>query len=448
MGLGYFNYELLVDNGDLKCPKVSSFTRRLILWNVCALLIIAVLASRRLLRWVFLRDKKFDDTMEFSMLSLIFDLGVQIGATIGTAILTQREGHSNDIAKHVQLWALRPRAAAPTALLGYFHKGYIGKAIKLMVIDVLISLIAVRYLILTIQEKTGVTAFFGADWSRPDPTDDTSLEAYYQGPPGWKLYRKGGIVCLVPTGIFIFLVVASIVTCICPGVSVVMTLRESIFRLTHFCRRTKSNPIMWKWGSKLQWTLYTIMFLTSLVLYIGNWMVWVNFLKVAGPLYCPGSLKKLDIIWFTLPVLTNLSGLLIDVWSEWRTVSPAPGGEKVPPSGYAPNLGAGDPTHSQGAGFNDTYPEGPTNTSRQNRQTGYQNNSPAQNTVSYSPGAYTQPMGYPMPSPSQSPVYPYNSYPGLSPESRPYNYPSNPSSPSPVLPSYPGYNQNPMNRYP
>lgn len=454
-GLGYFNYELLVDNGDPKCPTVDSFTRRLILWNVCALAIIILLASRRLLCWIFFHKKKFDDTMEFSILSLIFDFGIQIGATVGTAILTQRKGHSNDITKHVQLWALRPRAAAPTALLGYFHNGYVGKAIKLMVIDVLLSLIALKYLVFAIQKKTGVNAFFRDDWAKPNITDGMSWGAYEQGPPGWTLYRKGGIVAMVPTAIFIVLLFASIFTCICPGVGVVMTLREFTHRLTHCCHRTKTNPIMWKWGSTLQWTLYTIMFLISFALYIGNWMVWVNFLKMAGPLYCPGSLKKVDIIWFTTPVLMNLVSLLVDVWSEWNTTAPMLGSEKSAPPGQAPVLGSDDPTHSQGAGFDEQYPGRPVNVSQQNRQArryqnGYpvQNSFPTQGSAPFSPGAYAQPMYYPMPSPPQSPVYPDNSPSGFYPQNRPDSYPSIPSSPSPIQTSYPGFNQNSMYRYP
>ncbi|ORY11293.1 hypothetical protein BCR34DRAFT_614642 [Clohesyomyces aquaticus] len=479
LGLGWFNYDFLVDNGDLKCPTLKSFTRRLILWNVCALIIIVFLASRRLLAYTLSLGKmKFDNNIEFSSISLIFDLLIQVGGTVATAVLTQRKGHVNDIFKHVQLWSLRPRAAAPTAILGFFHRGYVGKAIKLMVIDALLSAVALHYLILTIQRKTGVNAFFGDDWAKGNFTTEDLFSSSPRGPSGWNLYVKGGIVSLVPTSIFIFLLVVSVVTCVCPGASILLPLREACVTLGSFFRsaKNKKNPILYSWGTKLQWSLYTFAFLISFTLYIGNWMMWVNFLKVAGPLYCPGSLRKVDAIWYTAPLLMNLFSLLIDTYSDWKSISAPLGARKetspniaprFDPSTYQENTGgptgfpfcsriptgadflSRDPVHDQGPGFQQQYPDFPPHTSQRTNQ----DLNASQNAGYSGPNYNTQ---YPA-----GPSSPVNSYgqdyhqgfqnadsPTFGSPGMPYNegypsnigYPSIPVSPSPTFTPDSGYN--------
>jgi hypothetical protein len=58
-------------------------------------------------------------------------------------------------------------------------------------------------------------------------------------------------------------------------------------------------------SGKVQWWYYSALAL-CLVLFVGNWLFWVGFLKLSGELYCPGELSTFDLIIIGFLIARNL----------------------------------------------------------------------------------------------------------------------------------------------
>jgi len=285
---------------------VSEFLKHLILYNVVAFVVFAVLASRRLLQCIFLRRRASvkDRSIEVNYWTWTLSIAYHVGCTVGTAILTLGNGRNAGalppdstlrldvgIWAMVEIWALRPRAAAPLALLGLVHRGYTGKALRAMFVNMLMC-------------------FVGIVWSGNLAFAPRGLGPV---PDGWTIMTKGGLLTVIAQGIFIVMFLGMCCTPRKAVAGVRARYRERHPELSRRCGITRSE-----WGN-IDWAVYLVMLFLSLWLYISSWMMWVGFLKVYGPLYCPPSLKEVDLMWCLGSVAAEGLGLGLDFFARSTT---------------------------------------------------------------------------------------------------------------------------------
>ena len=80
--------------------------------------------------------------------------------------------------------------------------------------------------------------------------------------------------------------------------------------------------------------------------------MWVGFLKVYGPLYCPSSLKQVDLIWYLGGLGTELISLVFDLIALGTGKPPA----NLPDTATSPSGGDAEKKGQHVGVSEDSYP--------------------------------------------------------------------------------------------
>jgi hypothetical protein len=276
--------------------------KHLVLYNIVAFVVFLFFASRRLVFSIFSRDARLlqDKLVEVNYWQWFLSMAFHIGCTVGTAILTLGNGRNTaalppdasmrldiGIWQTMEIWALRPRVAAPLALLGLVHRGYTGGALRAMFVNMLMCFLGIVW--------SGNLAF-----SKRGPGRE---------PDGWMAMTKGGLLTVIPQCIFV--VIGIVLFCASGNCRKDMDKARRWYKKRHPEQSRKCGVSRREWG-RLDWTVYGIFGVLTLWLYITSWVLWIGFLKVYGPLYCPSSLKQVDLMWCLGSLGTEGIGLILN----------------------------------------------------------------------------------------------------------------------------------------
>lgn len=294
--LGWVQSGFLIDNGKPHCPNAKALISKLGLWNALAFL--ATFVGNRRALWALIRRHSCPrDEIELSFVAILWHIGAQVGMTVLAAYAVRRPDTSPMLFEQIQVWAVRPRAAVLIALLGFIHPVWVGMALKAMITDFLLCMVAIGMI------KTVATS---------PPT------GYGDKPAGYTAYRFGAVVSIIPT--IIAMVVFALLllsTLKCSKKSpIYRLLREAGMQIANMFRKIggkeTTEPTTYEWNGHRYLVIYVPLFVLSLLLYIGNWMFWSGFLTVSGRLYCPAEVRRVTLLWSFGPWVVQLVGLLLD----------------------------------------------------------------------------------------------------------------------------------------
>ena len=277
----------LIYSGAKTCPKTKSTLTLLALANafsfLCAFLSIGVP-----LLWKRIRGKQKQKSTEIKIgfIAIFWTLLLDLSKPIILGLLSRRAGYRVDLLMAIYLWSVRPRSAALAGILGFFHTEFMENALSKLVCDLVFSVAAASFALL-------VVIF-------PNRTHNPHKPDIY------RIFRAGGIMMLIPA---VLISLAMLMAAIdnCKLISVVKyPFREGYTKLRNV-RRKKEEKIPEKTVNYETFKVnYYIFLLLSIILFVGSWMVWSTFLRMANDLYCPASLREVAIVLFTFPVIENV----------------------------------------------------------------------------------------------------------------------------------------------
>ena len=224
--------------------------------------------------------------IKIGFIAIFWTLLLDLSKPIILALLSRRAGYRVDLLMTIFLWSVRPRSAALAGILGFFHTEFMENALSKMVCDLVFSVAAGSFAL--------IVAVFPNRTRNPHKPDI------------YRIYRVGGILMLIPACIIsLAMLMAALDSCKLVRV-VKYPFREGYTKLRNL-RKKKDEKIPEKTVDYEIFKGYYYMFLLlSIILFVGSWMVWSTFLKMAGDLYCPASLKEVAIVLFTFPIIENV----------------------------------------------------------------------------------------------------------------------------------------------
>jgi hypothetical protein len=246
-------------------------------------------------------------------------------------VILARQGYQVDLMKNFVIFAIRPRPAFFSGLLGYVDGGWAHDGLVEMLMQILLSIFG------------GYLALFGA--ISANHTADPSRPGF------WKAYMAGGIIASLVTDfiwIYFSLICNALVLiccgqwkpvvylCIPPAKLIWFTLTSPLKQLKIILRNAytvvsrngdrRQDPNMLLDMNEIRLRIwYKIAMAISLILFVGSWMFWVGFLRLSGELYCPEELSKIDVaivgLSFAIVLVRKALGFLSgeqsqDSWSE------------------------------------------------------------------------------------------------------------------------------------
>ncbi|KAM7206561.1 hypothetical protein V8F20_002687 [Naviculisporaceae sp. PSN 640] len=387
--LPWVDFALLTDNGKSKCSDPSDMIRRLAIYNLVFFIYFLLFASRRLIVAVFgkcrrrTQNNDDDKLVETNYWTWFLSLAFHIGCTIGTAMLTLGNGRNtaalppNDsmrldvgIWQTMEIWALRPRIAGILALIGLVNRGYTGRALRAMFVNMLMCFLGVVW--------SGNLAF-GSPPAQGTP------------PEGWEAMRKGGLATVIAQ--LLFVLIGGLLGCGGKTIQGCLRRAKELNEQRHPDQSRTCGVSRREFG-KLDWAMYWLLMVLSLWLYASSWAMWVGFLKVYGPLYCPPEMRKVDLMWLLGGLGTELLSLVWDVVAIGRL--PSAGVSRGLPEMKLPLSSPTQDLGPQPAPIQELPYLPPPQ---------HQHNSSGQ----YPPQEYSPYQGYPPPGPVQYPgqYYPY-----------------------------------------
>ncbi|KAF2269348.1 hypothetical protein CC78DRAFT_539906 [Lojkania enalia] len=280
--------DFLVFSGAPSCPKASKLLSTLAISNIIALFC-AVLFNTHLWKTLFGKSKSWEYTeIKLNFLSMLWSIGVQISIPFIMGVILEKQGYTVNWIQQAFLWTVRPRAASIIAIAGFFNGSWMEHAINEMVADLLFAIPAVNF------------AVFAAIF--PNKTRNPAK------PDTYKVYHAGGIIMLIPGGILLLALIGGMILRCAPIRAFKYPLQDLWRLVSNPFRRYMGKQKLEKKTVNFQefrsW--YINFFILGIVLYIGGWMVWASFLKMAGDLYCPASLNKVAMVLWVYPILLNV----------------------------------------------------------------------------------------------------------------------------------------------
>ena len=282
----------LIYSGAKSCPKTKSTLTLLALANAFSFLCALISVGTPLL-WKRIRGGPTKTTtgIKIGFIAIFWTLLLDLSKPIILGLLSRRAGYRVDLLMTIFLWSVRPRSAALTGILGLFHTDFMENALSKMVCDLVFSVAA------------GSFAFLVAIF--PNRTRNPHK------PDIFRTYRVGGILMLIPCCIIsLAMLMAALDNCKLIRV-VKYPFQEGYTKLRNVRRKEDEKiPERTVDYEVFKGHYYTFLLL-SIILFIGSWMVWSTFLKMASDLYCPATLREVAIVLFTFPVIENVVKVLL-----------------------------------------------------------------------------------------------------------------------------------------
>jgi len=234
----------------------------------------------------------------------------------------------------MEIWALRPRIAGVLALVGLVHRGYTGRALRAMFVNMLMCFLGVVW--------SGNLAFGGGGGGRG---------VNGNAPDGWSAMTRGALAAVIAQ--LIFVAIGVLLFCGAKGFQFLMQRAKRQNEMRHPEPGSRKCGVSRREFERLDWTIYVIFALLSLWLYAASWAMWVGFLKLYGPLYCPSSLKQVDLMWCLGGLGTELISLVFDLIALGTGKPPA----NLPDTATSPSGEDAEAKGQQHVGMSeDSYP--------------------------------------------------------------------------------------------
>ncbi|KAF2469577.1 uncharacterized protein BDR25DRAFT_356309 [Lindgomyces ingoldianus] len=279
--------QFLVFSGSSTCPTAHKVLTYLAISNLIAF-VSALLSNTQVWKTLFRRSKAYEYTdIKLNFLSMFISIGTHIAIPFIMGVILEKQGYTVNWIQQVLLWTVRPRIAPIIAILGFINASWMEIAINEMVADLLFCIPATNFAVFA--------AFF------PNKTKNPAKPDLY------KIYHAGGIIMLIPGVILTFTLLVSF--CLkCAPIRAFKYPFQDLWRLVsnpfrklmkkeQLEKRTVHISVFKGW--------FIIFFFLGIILYVGSWMVWASFLKMAGELYCPAKLNKIGAVLFAYPVVLN-----------------------------------------------------------------------------------------------------------------------------------------------
>ena len=278
----------LIFSGIEDCEDTSTLIRTVALENVEAI-VLAILANKYLIMYLFRRYKAMRDfqRVQIKFLNLFCTLVIQLAQPIVIGILLRQQGIRVSLVQQVYLWSIRPRPAAVIGLLGrLLHPSYMELAIDEMFADLILALPA------------GAFGLMAAVF--PNKTHNPAK------PSNFRVYSAGGIIMLIPSVAMTLAVFGSFLLRCAPFRALKYPLRDLKRIVANRFRKKdqQEEPYTVEVTQFIGWYYHFVFF--GLLLFVGSWMAWSNFMKMAGELYCPTNLNWVNVVLLASPVLLNI----------------------------------------------------------------------------------------------------------------------------------------------
>ncbi|ORY01426.1 hypothetical protein BCR34DRAFT_605922 [Clohesyomyces aquaticus] len=279
--------EYLVYSGAASCPRAGKVLLYLGISNLIAF-VSALLSNTQVWKGLFSSTKEYEITeVRVNFLSIFISIGTHISIPFIMGIIIEKQGYTVNWIQQVLIWTIRPRVAPIIAILGLINASWMEIAINEMVADLLFS------------APAGAFAIFAAFF--PNKTTNPAKPAIYT------VFHAGGIIMLIPC---VIIVLALLIGALnkCAPIRAFKYPAQDLWRLiSNPVRKIRGKEQLEKKSVDMAqfkgW--FYIFFGLGIILYIGSWMVWASFLKMAGDLYCPAKLDKLAAVLFAYPVALN-----------------------------------------------------------------------------------------------------------------------------------------------
>ena len=248
-----------------------------------------------------------------------------IGKVLLTSYLTVLINHKSHVTgilsvteafwQAILLYTIRPRVAPFTGLRGFWH-GFSEDGLADLFADGMLSWVAGTSLL-----RRYWYIFFHLPSNPAAPLAALrilGLGAILSSLPAFGFlalvlivsFLKGGIYGGFPVFFFI-LAIITLFLCFLPILAVIEITAKIISRIRSLRKKTPRIPSKWEEKLVANSGLYTLMWLSSIIINVGNWMFFIKFLQLQGDMFCPSEFNKVTAVWFLTPVLVDLIFFII-----------------------------------------------------------------------------------------------------------------------------------------
>jgi len=256
--------------------------------------------------------------------NVLRSIGKEILASYLTIIVLEKAGLAGtystqlDFLQLLFFYIIRPRIAPFTGLLG-FCQGFSQTGLADLFADGVLSFVAGTSILVP---------FWFLFLPQPNPAAPTQalkivatgallsaapayffffailLLSLFLGLMGANLLISIVLFLIVPLLIAVFLVllpILGVIELVAMGVVGIMPLFK---KLSNDRPKTCWEPLAVS-GRKFRF-IYAVMLLSSIVINVGNWLFFANYLKLEGEMFCPADIGEVTAIWLLVPAAVDL----------------------------------------------------------------------------------------------------------------------------------------------
>jgi hypothetical protein len=261
-----------VTTTNATCPTFEKQLVRFATYNIVAIVSFITMGNIHVKN--FLTRGPASKTKPWSFWASLVNLLYQIVGTIITAVLIRSSGYKATMAQLIQLWALRPRVNWFIGNTVHLDRkwGYSTGALSHVFTEVFICSFGCVLLGNILKYAFSAHA---------------SSSSSGTGGTWWWIMVVSAIIMLISTGFEAIWAV------------------WMIWRLVEMRGRPEAQDM-----DSMRWIVSSFVPITA----VCSWLIWVAFLKSAEGYYCPGHQKAIDAVWYIVPVLSNISRMLIETF--------------------------------------------------------------------------------------------------------------------------------------
>ena len=239
-----------------------------------------------------------------------------IGKVVLTAYLTVLINHKSHVIgilsvteafwQAILLYTIRPRVAPFTGFLGFWH-GFSETGLADLFADGMLSWVAgtsllLRYWFMFLDPPLNPAAPLAA-------LRILGLGAILSSLPAFLFLALVLVLSFFRGGFFVFICFLGIITlflCLLPVLAVIEMIAKTKSWIRSLGKKTPRIPSKWEEMPAMNLRFaYALMWVSSIVINVGNWMFFVKFLQLQGDMFCPSDFNKVTAVWFLVPFLVN-----------------------------------------------------------------------------------------------------------------------------------------------
>jgi len=257
---------------------------------------------------------------------VLLSIGREVLTSYLTIIALQKAGLTGtystqlDFLQQLFVYLIRPRAAPLTGLLGFFFHGFSQTGLADLFADGVLSFVA---------GTSVLVPFWFLFLSQANPAAPVQalkivatgallsaapayfflfailLLSLFLGLMGGNLLISILLFLIVPLLIVVFLVLL-------PILSVIELVARGVVKIMQLLKKLPNDRQKTFWEEPLATSnakfrfIYAIMWLSSVVINVGNWLFFVSYLKLDGEMFCQENISVVAAIWLLVPLAVDL----------------------------------------------------------------------------------------------------------------------------------------------